>query len=260
MRAAAPPTRPRARAPRAPGTTLVRTPPAELEAVEKRYGSRGRSIIALEPLSLSVGRGEAVALVGPNGVGKSTALRILATLVEPSAGCAIVLGHDVTRQPSAVRRRVGVSLGSTRSFYWRLTARHNLGFFGRLHGVARPRLSRQIEEIAQALGIPDVLDIPVRRLSRGTLARLAVGRTLLGDPDLILLDEPFVAVDPTGRGLIWDLLGERLRRGAAVLLATHNGALATQCSRVIGLRRPFSRWGASAPPSSASVGRFWGGA
>jgi ABC-type multidrug transport system ATPase subunit len=212
-------------------------PPAELREVEKVYRRRGWSVVALEPLSFSVGRGEIAALVGPNGVGKSTALKILATLVEPSAGRAFVLGHDVTRYGPSVRRLIGVSLGSTRSFYWRLSARHNLSFFGRLRGLAGTKLRDAIDEASSALGIVRALDAPTRRLSRGTLARLAVARALLGSPALVLLDEPFSAVDPTGRDLIWRVLNESARRGAATVMATHDATQAERCDQVIELNR-----------------------
>jgi ABC-type multidrug transport system ATPase subunit len=209
----------------------------ELRGVGKVYRRRGWSVVGLEPLTLLAGGGEAVALVGPNGVGKSTAIRILATLIEPSSGTALVCGHDVVRDAPAVRRLIGVSLGSTRSFYWRLTARHNLSFFGRLRGMAGTMLRDAIDDLASALGVLRALDAPARRLSRGTLARLAVARAVLGDPALVLLDEPFAAVDTTGRGLIWSVLDDRRRSGAAVLVATHEEAQARRCDQVIDLGR-----------------------
>jgi ABC-type multidrug transport system ATPase subunit len=228
---------------------------ADLLDVHKLYRRRGWSAVALEPLTLSVDRGETVALVGPNGVGKSTALKILSTLVEPSGGRALVLGHDVLREAPAVRRVIGVSLGSARSFYWRLTARHNMSFFGRLRGMAGSALREAIDETSSALGIARALDAPVRRLSRGTLARLAVARAVLGDPRLILLDEPFAAVDPSGREMIWSVISDRARRGSSVILATHDGAQARRCDHLVelglGTRASFG----PRPSRPASAGR-----
>jgi ABC-type multidrug transport system ATPase subunit len=237
------------------GRPSPRARPVELIDVRKTYRRRTWSVVALEPLTLSVGRGETVALVGPNGVGKSTALKILATLVEPSAGSACVFGHDVEREGSAVRRLVGVSLGSTRSFYWRLTARHNLGFSGRLRGMVGSELRDAIEETSSALGIVRALDAPAKRLSRGTLARLAVARAVLGNPPVVLLDEPFAAVDSTGRDLIWRVLSDAAGRGAATILATHEGTQAQRCDRVIELNRKPRASFAQPPSPRASAGR-----
>ena len=219
------------------------SPLVELDGVRKTYTRRGRVIVALEPLTLSVARGEAVALVGPNGVGKSTALKIVTTLVEPSGGTATVCGHDVVRDPGAVRRSIGVSLGSARSFYWRISARHNLSFFARLRGVAARSIPGEIDRLSREIGLAPFLRRPARRLSRGALARLAVARAMIGDPRVIVLDEPFASVDAPGRELIWRALRARLQNGAAVLLATHDVSAASRCDRAVALGADRAAWG-----------------
>ncbi len=214
------------------------TPAASLVSllnVRKSYGKRGRSVEALAPLTLSVGRGESVALVGPNGVGKTTALKIVATLVEPTSGTAIVCGHDVVGDSGRARRAVGVSLGSRRSFYWRLTTRHNLSFFARLRGVRGARIPAEIDQVAREMGLGPNLDLPVRRLSRGALARLSVGRAMLGDPTVLLLDEPLASVDRAGRELVWRAIERRLAAGACLLLATHEPEVASRCGSAVSL-------------------------
>jgi ABC-2 type transport system ATP-binding protein len=238
-----------------PTTAAGDARPVVLRSVEKVFARGARHVVALAPLTLTVRQGEAVALVGPNGAGKTTTLRIIATLVEPSAGIASVLGRDVIGEARFVRRVIGVSLGSTRSFYWRLTARHNLTFFGRLRGMTGTALRDAVREAASALGIASLLDAPVRRLSRGTVARLAVARAVLGDPAVILLDEPFAAVDSLGRDLIWRLLEERTGRGASVVLATHDMWEAERCGRVIELRPGSGRSFERLSRSPASPGR-----
>ncbi len=216
-------------------TSNARFPAVELHDVSKAYAVAGRAVRALEPLSLSLERGEIVALTGPNGAGKSTTLRIVATLVEPTGGRALVCGHDVVLAPAAVRRSIGVSLGSERSFYWRISARHNLEFFARLEGVSRARVRATVGRVAAELGLERLLAVPARRLSRGSLARLSVARALVGDPAVLVLDEPFASVDVRGRRRIWRALERRCARGAAVLLATHESWIASHCDRAVAL-------------------------
>jgi ABC-type multidrug transport system ATPase subunit len=183
-----------------------------------------------------VDRGQVGALVGPNGCGKTTALRIVATLVRPTSGRALVFGRDVSTEASAVRSMIGVSLGGGRSFYWRLSASHNLVFFARLRGVTRGAITGEIRRLAAELDVERYLVRPVRSLSRGTLARLSVARACLGDPRMLILDEPFASVDARSRRLIWNAIERRARAGRAVVLATHDDRVRARCAPVLELR------------------------
>ncbi len=206
-----------------------------LERLSKSYVVRGREARALAEVSASVAPGQLAALVGPNGAGKTTALRIIATLVRPSSGRAIVLGRDVATEQSAVRRLIGVSLGTGRSFYMRLTAQHNLSFFARLKGICSSRIALEIPRLAAELDIERFLPRPTRSLSRGALARLSVARACLGEPRLLVLDEPFASVDEHARELLWNALERRARSGRAVVLATHDLSIAARCDLVVEL-------------------------
>ena len=206
-----------------------------LERVSKSYSQKGRDVPALAGVSATVVKGQIAALVGPNGTGKTTALRIIATLVRPSSGRGLVFGRDVVTERSAVRRSIGVSLGSGRSFYWRLSARHNLEFFARLKGVRPSRIAAEVARLAAELDLERFLARSARSLSRGALARLSVARACLGEPPLLVLDEPFASVDERARGLLWSALARRARSGRSVLLATHDGAIASRCDVVIEL-------------------------
>lgn len=199
-------------------------PAVLLEGVGKTYLRAGRPVDALRSLTLSVERGQLAAIVGPNGAGKTTALKILATLVEPSAGRAEVSGHDVVAEPRKVRQAIGVSLGSERSFYWRLSARQNLWFFARLRLLEGRRLRREIGDTAAELGLTALLDLPVRRLSRGALARLSIARAFIGRPSVLLLDEPLASIDPSGRALVATALARRVAEGCAAIVSTHDAA------------------------------------
>lgn len=206
-----------------------------LEQVSKSFVVRGREARALKGLTTSVAPGQTAALVGRNGAGKTTALRIIATLVSPSSGRGSVFGHDILTEPSAVRRLTGVSLGAGRSFYQRLTARHNLAFFARLAGVRAAAAPVQVQRLAAELDVERFLSKPARSLSRGALARLSVARACLGEPPLLLLDEPFASVDGRARELLWGALARRARAGRAVVLATHDPEVARRCDLVVEL-------------------------
>ena len=218
------------------GSPTVSDPAALLlERVCKSYTVRGCEARALAEVSASVAPGQLAALVGANGAGKTTALRIISTLVRPSSGRGTVFGRDVVTEPSAVRRMIGVSLGTGRSFYLRLSAQHNLAFFARLKGICSSRIALEISRLAEELELERFLPRPARSLSRGALARLSVARACLGEPRLLVLDEPFASVDEHARGLLWNALERRARSGRAVVLATHDPAIAARCDLVVEL-------------------------
>lgn len=204
-------------------------PAVSFDRVAKTY-RRGRGCAtALRELTLSVEPCRIAALIGPNGSGKTTALRIAATLVSPTSGTCRVFGLDVGSSGRHVRGTIGVSFGSERSFYWRLTALQNLTFFSGLVGIGRTLARRKIARLAAELDIERFLMKPVRQLSRGALARLSVARACLVEPPLLLLDEPFVSVDKRGRELLWKALRRRAEDGQAVLLTTHDPSLVPRC-------------------------------
>ena len=207
-------------------------PGVEFQRVSKAFDT-GSGRVGLRELSFQVPPGSTAALVGPNGVGKTTALRVAATLVAPTTGHAFVSGLDCVRAPARVRALLGVSLGGPRSFYWRLSAAHNLAFFAVLRGAAPVRAGSLVRALADELGFAGALTAPARGLSRGTLGRMAIARALLCDPDVILLDEPFAAIDASGRELVWDALRRRVDAGASALIATHDLSVAGRCDAVI---------------------------
>jgi ABC-type multidrug transport system ATPase subunit len=200
------------------------TPALVLDHLSRSFARRGREVPALRQLCAVVDRGQVGALVGPNGCGKTTALRIVATLVRPTSGRALVFGRDVSTEASAVRSMIGVSLGGGRSFYWRLSASHNLVFFARLRGVTRGAITGEIRRLAAELDVERYLVRPVRSLSR------------LGDPRMLILDEPFASVDARSRRLIWNAIERRARAGRAVVLATHDDRVRARCAPVLELR------------------------
>jgi ABC-2 type transport system ATP-binding protein len=178
---------------------------------------------ALIDVDLSVRRGEIFGLLGPNGAGKTTLLKLLATLLLPDKGSVRVAGIDAVTRPMDVKRRVGLSLSDERSFYYRLTARKNLEFFGVLSDVPAERLAGRVAEVMETVDLSDALDQPVKSFSSGMRQRLAVARALLADPDVLILDEPTRAVDPVHALELRTMVRDDLARGLGktVLLSTN---------------------------------------
>jgi len=178
---------------------------------------------ALDGVDLSVEPGKVVALLGSNGAGKSTLIRCVATSIVPDAGTLSVDGIDVVAQPRQARSRVGLVLTDERSFFWRLSGRHNLEFFCALHGMTRAESAERSMEALASVGLEEVADRRVDRYSSGMRGRLAIARALLGRPSALLLDEPTRSLDPSSSLGVRKLVSE-LASGeqTAILIATHD--------------------------------------
>ncbi len=184
----------------------------EVKGVWKYYGD----FAALRDIGFSVLPGSSVALLGRNGAGKTTLLRILAGLSKPTEGSVTIHGGNV--RDEATRRRVGV-LGHGISLYDELSAMENLVVFGRLYGLPDPK--KRAEEMLERTGLDRVRDGLVREFSRGMRQRLAVARVFLHDPELLLLDEPFTALDDKAIAVLQSLLQDMRDRGRTIVMSTH---------------------------------------
>jgi ABC-2 type transport system ATP-binding protein len=197
------------------------------------YGSR----VALRGVDFEVRRGERFGLLGPNGGGKTTLFRILATLVAPDAGRAEVLGLDATRNARAVRARIGVVFQSP-SVDVQLTVVENLRCQGRLHGLSGRDLSSRIAEALERHGLADRARERVAHLSGGLRRRVELAKALLHRPEVLILDEPSIGLDPGARRDFWTRIDElRAERGVTVLLTTHLLDEADRCDRIAVLDR-----------------------
>ncbi len=175
---------------------------------------------AVDHVSFEVARGEILGLLGPNGAGKTTTLRILATVMQPSAGTATLGGFDIVRNPDEVRRQIGFLSGDM-GLYHRLTPREILVFFGEMNGLKGRGLRSRVDEILAALGITGFADTKVDKLSTGMRQKVAIARTVLHDPPILILDEPASGLDvPTAR-VIEEFIVKARAQGKAIILSTH---------------------------------------
>jgi len=192
-------------------------PMIEVCALEKRFGD----FTAVAGISFTVARGEIFGMLGPNGAGKSTLIRMLTTLVVPTAGTARIAGADVLADPATVRRAIGV-IPQAMTSDLELSAAENLLIFAKLYGVPRQRRQRLIDELLAAVELTQWADKPVKNLSGGMRRRVEIARGLVHEPQLLILDEPTTGLDPVSRAAVWEMLRRiKKERDLTVLLTTH---------------------------------------
>jgi len=187
----------------------------EVRKLVKRFGLKS----VLRGLDFQVEAGEFVALLGPNGAGKTTFLRILASLSRPSLGDVRIGGYSLPAQASAVRRRLGV-VSHLPLLYGDLTAAENLRFYGRMYGVAD--LNQRVDAVLELVGLAARRRDLVRTFSRGMQQRLAIGRAVLHDPEVMLFDEPHTGLDQDASNMLDTILREVAARGRTVVMTSHD--------------------------------------
>jgi ABC-2 type transport system ATP-binding protein len=211
----------------------TRPPAIDATGLGRDYGSTR----ALEALDLTVPAAAIVGLVGPNGAGKTTTMLVLATLLRPSRGVARVFGHDIVSGRTAIRRHLGLIFQEA-SIDGLLTVEENLLFAARLSGLGAPAARRAVSDVIDRTGLGERRSQPARHLSTGWRRLTDLARAILHRPDLLLLDEPTVGLDPEHRDRAWTLLeAERRERGMTIVFSTHYLAEAEVCDRVVLLAR-----------------------
>ncbi len=203
------------------------------ELLSKHFGT----VRAVIGLSLEVKPGEVLGVLGPNGAGKTTTLRMLAGILTPTAGRVTINGFDLTTNPLEARRRIGFLSGDTQ-LYQRLTPREMLDFFGRLYSLDARRLARRIDELIAQLNMGDYASRPCGTLSSGQKQRANIARAFLHEPDVLILDEPTVALDVvTGQFIVAAIRRERAA-GRAIVFSTHiMGEAEYLCDRIVLIHR-----------------------
>lgn len=204
----------------------------EIRDLVKRYTATGPN--AVDGVSFEIHEGEVFSLLGPNGAGKTTTISMISTLLTPTSGTITVNGYDVQRKPMAVRECIGVAPQDL-ALYHDLSAEENLRFWGEMRGLGGAELQREIEEKLALMDLTDRAKARVKTFSGGMKRRLNLAVGLLGNPRLVMLDEPTVAIDPQSRRYILDYVRQMNAGGATVLYTTHYMEEAQELSHRIGI-------------------------
>jgi ABC-2 type transport system ATP-binding protein len=203
-------------------------PVIEVDGLQRSYVSRtgighrsSKVVEAVRGISFAVERGELFGLLGPNGAGKTTTIKMLITLLLPTGGTARVLGHDVVKEPRAVRQQVGYVFGGDRGLYERLSGLDNLRYFAELYAVPPREQKARIGELLELVGLAGRERERVEGYSRGMRQRLHIARGLIHGPQVLFLDEPSIGIDPVGARELRQTVATLVERGTTVLLTTH---------------------------------------
>jgi ABC-2 type transport system ATP-binding protein len=202
----------------------------ELIHLVKRFGD----LTAVDDISLSVSRGEFFAVLGPNAAGKTTTLKILAGLMKPTSGRALVGGFDVLTHPLEARQRMAF-VPDFPFLYEKLTPWEFFRFTGQIFEMEESKIEQNARELIGRFNLEDYVNKPIEGLSHGTRQRVAIGSALLHDPEVLILDEPMVGLDPQHARVVKDLLKERSLAGMTVFVSTHQLSVAEEMADRIGI-------------------------
>ena len=202
----------------------------ELADVSKIFGD----LAAVSQLTLTIARGEFFAMLGPNAAGKTTTLKILAGLMKPTSGHARICGFDVQAQPLEARRRIAF-VPDFPFFYDKLTPQEFFRFIGQLFHLDAARIEKNSRELVARFHLAEYVNRPLEGLSHGTRQRVAIASALLHEPEVFVIDEPMVGLDPQHARIVKDVLKERSLAGMSVLVSTHQLSIAEEMADRIGI-------------------------
>ncbi|UJG41329.1 MAG: ATP-binding cassette domain-containing protein [Candidatus Heimdallarchaeum aukensis] len=206
-------------------------PVIEIENIEKIYRKKSRKglfkrelieVRALDNISFNVEEGIIFSLLGPNGAGKTTLIKILTTLLLPTAGKARILGYDVVKEGGKIRKHINAMLMGERSIYWKLTGYQNLEYFASLYHIPRKVAKVKIDKLSEKLDLSDFINRKVETYSSGQKFKIAFAKSLLNDPKLIFLDEPTATLDPRAAREVREIIKQLNDEGTTIFLTTHN--------------------------------------
>lgn len=202
----------------------------ELDHLVKKFGS----LTAVNDISLTVGRGEFFSMLGPNSAGKTTTIKMMTGLIKPSSGSARICGFDVQTQPLEARRRLAY-VPDYPFLYDKLTGWEFFRFTGQLFQLEAARIEKNARELVSRFHLTDFVDRALEGLSHGTRQRIAIVSALIHDPEVLVIDEPMVGLDPQHARVVKDVLKERSLAGMTVMVSTHQLSIAEEMADRIGI-------------------------
>ncbi len=193
-----------------------------------------KDIKAVDNISFSVKSGEIVGLLGENGAGKTTTLRMLATMLKPTGGTAKINGYDILTEDSKVRSQIGILFGGEVGLYDRLTARENIKYFAMLNGLSKEEANKNIESLAKALEMEEYIDRRVGKFSRGMKQKVAIARSIVHNPKVMLFDEPTMGLDVTAARIVQNFIFKCKEENKSIIFSSHSMMEVEKlCDRVI---------------------------
>jgi ABC-2 type transport system ATP-binding protein len=204
----------------------------EIDNLTKRFGEK----VAVKGLSLEIGSGEIFAFLGPNGAGKTTTIKTMAGLLRPSEGTVRIAGHDVVKEPEDAKSHLAY-VPDEPFLYEKLTGREFLHFVADLYGMDRSARDEKIERLSEKFDFAEYMDTLAEGYSHGMSQRIVVASALVHDPDVLLIDEPFVGLDPRSSRTLKDTFRELVNGGVCVFLSTHTLTVAEEMADRIGIIR-----------------------
>lgn len=190
----------------------------EVKSLSKSF----KNVEAVKDISFNVQDGEIVGLLGENGAGKTTTLRMLATMLRPTSGTAFINGHNIIEAAQEVRREIGILFGGEVGLYDRLTARENIEYFAELNGMNEQNMEKSIENLVDKFQMNEYIDRRVGKFSTGMKQRVAIARSIVHEPGVMLFDEPTAGLDVSATKIIHDFILQCRKEGKAIIFSSHS--------------------------------------
>ncbi|AJD26517.1 ATP-binding cassette domain-containing protein [Clostridium botulinum] len=203
----------------------------EVKNLTKRFK---KGVTAVDSINFKANDGEILGLLGENGAGKTTTLRMLATMLKITEGQALINGHDVIKEADKVRGEIGILFGGEVGLYDRLTARENIKYFAELNGMSKEETNKSIEELAKNLDMTEYLDRRVGKFSRGMKQKVAIARSIVHNPSVVLFDEPTIGLDVTSAKIVQDFILKCKSDGRTIIFSSHTiPEVEKLCDRIV---------------------------